>query len=288
MSARRADARAPRQRRLHAGGADGRAHRRAVHFARGVRARARQRPLLSARNALGQRHGQRPDRLRATARRSRTRRLLVVPEHRSEIRVVCGTPDGNWPDGLRNLASIQVSTPAVTYPALTSERSHASGHHLGRRLTLRRTCTAPRSCPPATARDLRSCPSKRARARSVASATAACPTTATMTAAFPQLRVLRIVQNGRQYYGQIVAAAGGAQPTVTINAAAARSVPLGQRDRLRLVRRGWLGRQHRHDQRRQFHSVRGAPAANGRRHCRVQKPVRQQRTTRPVKPGEPS
>jgi hypothetical protein len=43
------------------------------------------------------------------------------------------------------------------------------------------------------------------------------PNNNAMMAAFPAGRVLRVVQNGKQYYGQIVGAAGGAQPTVTIN-----------------------------------------------------------------------
>jgi hypothetical protein len=44
------------------------------------------------------------------------------------------------------------------------------------------------------------------------------PDNLAMAATFPLLHALRIVQNGKQYYGQITGSAGGAQPTVTINA----------------------------------------------------------------------
>ena len=127
----------------------------------------------------------------------------------------CGTPDGNWPEGLRNMASIRVTKPDVTYDALTRNGRKPpiitlagafsssdvygaqvvpNGENTNFVLSIREGAGALRRL-----------------------GNGIMPTTETMTAAFPQLRVLRIVQNGRHYYGQIAAAAGGAQPTVTIN-----------------------------------------------------------------------
>jgi len=128
---------------------------------------------------------------------------------------LCGAPDGTWPVGLRNLASIQLSTPAVKYPALTAN---------GRTppvVTLAGSYTSPdvygaKIVPSGNTVifELSTIEGAGALRRL---GNAGMPTNAVMTEAFPLLRVLRIVQNGKEYYGQIVGASGGAQPTVTIN-----------------------------------------------------------------------
>ncbi|HYQ43312.1 MAG TPA: prepilin-type N-terminal cleavage/methylation domain-containing protein [Polyangiaceae bacterium] len=128
---------------------------------------------------------------------------------------LCGAPDGNWPVGLRNLASIQVSTPEVTYPALTANGrtppvltlagSYTSSDVYGAKIVPSGNTVI------FELSTLEGASAMRRLGNGVM------PDNATMTATFPSARVLRIVQNGRQYFGQIVASSGGAQPTVTIN-----------------------------------------------------------------------
>lgn len=128
---------------------------------------------------------------------------------------LCGSPDGTWPVGLRNLASVQLTTPAVTYPALTAN---------GRTppvITLAGSYSSPdvygAKVVPAGNTVIFELSTKEGAGALRRLGNSGMPDNATMTAAFPTEHVLRIVQNGRQYYGQIVGAAGGAQPTVTIN-----------------------------------------------------------------------
>lgn len=128
---------------------------------------------------------------------------------------LCGTPDGTWPVGLRNLASIRVSTPAVNYsalakngrtpPAITLAGSYSSPDVYGAKVVPSGNTVIFELSTREGASALRRL------------GNGVMPDNATMSAAFPTSRVLRIVQNGKQYYGQIVGAAGGAQPTVTIN-----------------------------------------------------------------------
>jgi hypothetical protein len=128
----------------------------------------------------------------------------------------CGLPDGTWPIGLRNLASIQLSTPAVTYSALTANGrtppvitlagSYSSSDVFAAKIVRAGNNTIFQLATTDTAAGA---------LRRLGNT--AMPDTATMMAVFPILHVLRIVQNGRQYYGQIVGAVGGVQPTVTIN-----------------------------------------------------------------------
>ena len=131
-------------------------------------------------------------------------------------RRLCGTPDGTWPSGLRDLASVQVSKPAVTYAALTANGrtppvitlagAYSSSDVYGATIVPAGNTVIFQLSTVEGAGALRRL------------GNGTMPSNAAMTAAFPLLRVLRIVQNGRHYYGQIVGAAGGAQPTVTINA----------------------------------------------------------------------
>lgn len=128
---------------------------------------------------------------------------------------VCGAPNGQWPSALRNLASIQVSAPAVNYPALQANNrtppvltlagSYTSSDVYGAKIVPGGNTVTFELSTIEGAGALRRL------------GNSAMPTTATMTATFPNQRALRIVQNGMHYYGQIVGAAGGAQPTVTIN-----------------------------------------------------------------------
>lgn len=132
---------------------------------------------------------------------------------------LCVNPDAAWPSALRDLASIQLKTPTVSYPQLAANGrtppsivlagSYSSGDvfgafsvragnniefHLG-------NLTPGMPLQPALLR----------------LGNSAAPTTATMQTIFRGSRALRIVQNGRQYYGQIINAVGGVDPTVTVN-----------------------------------------------------------------------
>ena len=141
--------------------------------------------------------------------------FLSTPNIVRDTDHVCGTPNGNWPVGLRNLASIQLSTPAVKYPALTANGrtppvitlagSYSSSDVFGAKVVRSGESTTFMLSVKEAASALRRL------------GNTGMPDDATMKATFPALRVLRIVHNGRQYYGQIVDATGGAQPTVTIN-----------------------------------------------------------------------
>ena len=132
----------------------------------------------------------------------------------------CVKPVASWPYNIRNMASVQVSAPGVTYPMLTangrtppslllagaftsSEVFRATGKIVGLNTEFHLDVS-----PPIQSALMRA-------------GGGALPDSATMQAAFPALRGLRIVQNGRQYYGQITSAVGGADPTVTINASPA-------------------------------------------------------------------
>jgi len=116
---------------------------------------------------------------------------------------------------LRNLASIQLSAPGVTYAALTANGrtppvitlagSYSSSDVFGAKVV------------PDGSNVIFQLSTKEGAGALRRLGNTAMPDTATMQSVFPALRVLRIVQNGKQYYGQIVNAAGGAQPTVTIN-----------------------------------------------------------------------
>lgn len=129
---------------------------------------------------------------------------------------VCAVVDGTWPTGLRNLASVRVSTPAVAYAALTANGRTPP------EITLAGSYTSPdvysAKIVPAGNTVIFQLSTIEGAGALRRLGNSAMPDNDTMTATFPTLRVLRIVQNGRQYYGQIVGASGGAQPTVTINA----------------------------------------------------------------------
>ena len=141
--------------------------------------------------------------------------FLSTPNIFRDTDHVCGAPNDNWPTGLRNLASIQLSTPAIKYAALTANGrtppvvtlagSYSSPDVFGAKVVRGGNTVTLMLSVKEAASALRRL------------GNTGMPDDATMRATFPALRALRIVQNGRQYYGQIINAAGGAQPTVTIS-----------------------------------------------------------------------
>ncbi|MEI9939651.1 MAG: prepilin-type N-terminal cleavage/methylation domain-containing protein [Pseudomonadota bacterium] len=141
--------------------------------------------------------------------------FLSSPNIFRDTNGVCGIPDAAWPIGLRNLASIQLSTPAVKYAPLTAN---------GRTppvITLAGSYSSPdvfaAKVVPAGNNVIFQLSTVEGAGALRRLGNTAMPDTPTMQALFPALRALRVVQNGKQYYGQITNATGGAQPTVTIN-----------------------------------------------------------------------
>ena len=128
---------------------------------------------------------------------------------------LCAIVDADWPVGLRNLASIQLSTPAVVYDALTKNGRTPPT------ITLAGSYSSPDVFGAKIVRDgpntIFELSVKEGAGALRRLGNTGMPDNDAMKAVFPLLRALRIVQNGRQYYGQIVGQAGGAQPTVTIN-----------------------------------------------------------------------
>jgi hypothetical protein len=129
---------------------------------------------------------------------------------------LCGAPQANWPSALRNLASIQVTagTPNAaltlngrTPPVIVLAGSYASADVFSVRV---------RPAGNATTFELESNQPALLRLGNQAN-----PDNNTMAGVFAAGRALRIVQNGRQYYGQIIGSSGGAAPTVTIGPAPA-------------------------------------------------------------------
>ncbi len=123
---------------------------------------------------------------------------------------MCGSPNAAWPLGLRNLASIQLSTPAITYPALTANGrtppvitlagSYASPDVYGAKVVPAGNNVTFQLSTIEGAGALRRL------------GNSGMPTTAVMQTVFPQFRALRIVQNGKQYYGQIFNAVAARNP----------------------------------------------------------------------------
>ena len=130
-------------------------------------------------------------------------------------RRLCGPPQAGWPTALRNLASIQVTAPTLSYSALTANGrtppvivlagSYASADVFSVRIARAgaNTVFSLESSQPALLR----------------LGNGANPDTATLQSVFRINNALRIVQNGRQYYGRISAVVGGAAPAVTISGA---------------------------------------------------------------------
>jgi prepilin-type N-terminal cleavage/methylation domain-containing protein len=151
------------------------------------------------------------ERLRADLARAG---FLASPNISRDPRL-CGGTNANWPVGLRNLASIQLSTPDVLYPALTANGrtppvltlagSYGLPDVYGGRIVPAGNNTVFYLSTQEGAGALRRL------------GNSGMPDTPTMTASFPSGRAVRVVQNGKEYYAPIVSATGGPQPTVTID-----------------------------------------------------------------------
>ncbi|MES1176716.1 MAG: prepilin-type N-terminal cleavage/methylation domain-containing protein [Myxococcales bacterium] len=143
--------------------------------------------------------------------------FLISPNATRDGRL-CGSPNANWPVALQNLASVQVTTPLGTYPSLTLNGrtppalllagSYASSdlfggisYKNGNRIVFRLGNLYPDH--PAQPPLLRL-------------GNGTWPDTPTLASVFPVGGAVRIVQNGRQYYGVIDSTVGGTNPEVTI------------------------------------------------------------------------
>jgi len=128
---------------------------------------------------------------------------------------VCGAPKDNWPTRLQNLASIQLSTPTLTYPALTANARKPPVVTLAGAYSSSDVFPAKIGAEGSSVTFQLSTVVDAGALRRIGNGFM--PDDAAMQAAFPAQRGLRIVQNGKEYYGQIFNALGGPQPTVTIN-----------------------------------------------------------------------
>ena len=139
---------------------------------------------------------------------------------------LCGAPQASWPAALRNLASIQVTQPAVAFPALAANlRTPPSIILAGSYASADLFSVRVRKAGATTVFELEGNQPALLRLGNTAN-----PDDATMQSVFATGRALRIVQNGRQYYGQIQAAQGGPTPSVTIGAAPAIQFRSGSPD----------------------------------------------------------
>jgi hypothetical protein len=125
---------------------------------------------------------------------------------------VCLKPDANWPVALKSLASIRIST-ATAAGALAANRRNLTT------LTLAGSYGSADIFPARVVNNGQTVtffmiPGSPALTRL---GNGANPSNGTVQGVFANARALRFVQYGKQYYGQIVSATGGAAPSVTIN-----------------------------------------------------------------------
>jgi Tfp pilus assembly protein PilW len=150
------------------------------------------------------------DRLRGDIARAG---FLASPNITKDIRV-CDPPQASWPQLLRNLSAVQITQPAASTnaallangrnpPTLLLAGSYASPDNFAAK-PLNNGTTVTMNLEPGRAALLRL-------------GNGVNPDTTTMQSVFGAGRALRIVQKGLQYYGQIVTAAGGLTPSVTIS-----------------------------------------------------------------------
>ncbi|MET0793679.1 MAG: type II secretion system protein, partial [Polyangiaceae bacterium] len=155
------------------------------------------------------------ERLRADIARAG---FLISPNAARDGRL-CGSPGNDWPVALQNLAGIRVTTPVGNYPRLaangrnppalvlagsyaSSDLYSATSYTAGARIVFNLGNLYPdHPAQPALLR---------------LSGTEGWPTQSAVAAVFPVGGALRIVQNGRQYYGIVSAVTGGKTPSVTI------------------------------------------------------------------------
>jgi Tfp pilus assembly protein PilW len=129
---------------------------------------------------------------------------------------VCAKPGANWPTALRSLASIQITQPATTGgalgangrnpPLLLLAGSYASADSFAAQVQANGDGSVTFLLVPNSGALFRL-------------GNGAMPATPAMTALFQTGQGLRYVEYGKQYYGQILNAIGGAAPTVTVSSA---------------------------------------------------------------------
>jgi len=144
--------------------------------------------------------------------------FLASPNATRDPRL-CGVPDGNWPPALQNLASIRVTTPLGTYPSLAANGrtppalvlagSYASSDLFG--------AVSYKNGSQIVFKLGNLYPDHPAQPPLLRLGNGTWPTNEAMASVFPVGGALRIVQNGRQYYGIISASSGGNDPLVTIS-----------------------------------------------------------------------
>ncbi len=126
---------------------------------------------------------------------------------------VCGAPNGTWPANLAKLASIQLTQPAPTPILAANGRTPPQILIAGAFGSSDQYAAKVIATGATTVFQLVAGQGALMRLGSGAN-----PDTPTMNGVFPALHALRIVQDGRSYYAQIVSSAGGASPTVSVNA----------------------------------------------------------------------
>lgn len=151
------------------------------------------------------------DRLRADIARAG---FLATPSVVADPRV-CAKPQASWPLMLRNLASMQVTVPgAATNTALAANGRNPPTLLLAGSYTSPDTFAASKLINNGTSIVFNLEVSQPALLR-LGSGLA--PDDTAMQSVFATGRALRVVQNGKQFYGQIVTAKGGTTPSVTIS-----------------------------------------------------------------------
>jgi hypothetical protein len=127
---------------------------------------------------------------------------------------VCSKPAANWPTALRSLAGIQITQPATTGGALGANGRNPPTLLLSGSYSSVDQFPATTRPPAGSTVIFDIEPSSSALLRL---GNGVLPSTATMLTLFATGRGLRFTQAGKQYYGSIVTATGGASPTVTIS-----------------------------------------------------------------------
>ncbi|MEP7052688.1 MAG: prepilin-type N-terminal cleavage/methylation domain-containing protein [Pseudomonadota bacterium] len=121
-------------------------------------------------------------------------------------------PNSGWPANLRKLASIQVTQPLPIAALTANGRTPQQILIAGSFGSVDQYAAKPTATGATTTFELVLGPGAVMRLGNGTT-----PDDITMQTVFPALHALRIVQNGRAFYAQIVNASGGAKPTVVVN-----------------------------------------------------------------------
>jgi len=146
--------------------------------------------------------------------------FLVSPNAARDTTHLCGMPNGNWPVALQNLASVRITAPVGplppslaangrTPPALVLAGSYASPDLFG--------ATSTKNGTQIVFRLGNLAPGHPAQPSLLRLGNGTWPTNEAIASVFPIGGAIRIVQNGRQYYGVVSASSGGNDPLVTIS-----------------------------------------------------------------------